>query len=157
MGIKTSDIRCPRYLSVHVLLKNRIDQFDLPLSADCSLEFIFDLAWLGSARPITSLKGCDIFSPLLPIMTFTKNWRKNWNVVVRIHVFSFSLYSAVSGNKENVLTNQRRSRWRTSLRNLSKENKNTKYENTNSKYENKRSLREIQLDLLCDMCEGTAD
>jgi hypothetical protein len=67
------------------------------------------------------------------------------------------LYSAVSGNKENVLTNQRRSRWRTSLRNLSKENKNTKYENTNSKYENKRSLREIQQDLLCDMCEGTAD
>ena len=62
VGIKTSDIRCPRYLSVHVLLKNRIDQFDLPLSADCSLEFIFDLAWLVSARPITSLKGCDIFS-----------------------------------------------------------------------------------------------
>jgi hypothetical protein len=70
------------------------------------LEFIFDLAWLGSARPTTSLKGCDIFSPLLPIMTVTKNWRKNWNVVVRIHVFSFSLYSAVSGNKENVLENQ---------------------------------------------------
>ena len=56
VGIKTSDIRCPRYLSVHVLLKNRIDQFDLPLSADCSLEFIFDLAWLGSARPITGLR-----------------------------------------------------------------------------------------------------
>ena len=78
VGIKTSDIRriirCPRYLSVHVLLKNRIDQFDLPLSADCSLEFIFDLAWLGSARPITSLKGCDIFPPLLPTMAFTKNW-----------------------------------------------------------------------------------
>ena len=36
VGIKTSDIRCQRYLSVHVLLKNRNDQFDLPLSADCS-------------------------------------------------------------------------------------------------------------------------
>jgi hypothetical protein len=66
------------------------------------------------------------------------------------------LYSAVSGNKENVLENQWRSRWRASLRNLSKENKNTKYENTNSKYENKRSLRKIQQDLLCDMSEGTA-
>ena len=76
VGIKASDIRCPRYLSVHVLLKNRIDQFDLPLSADCSLEFIFDLAWLVSARPITSLKGCDIFSPLLPILTVTKTGEK---------------------------------------------------------------------------------
>ena len=47
VGIKTSDIRCPRYLSVHVLLKNRNDQFDLPLSADCSLEFIFDLVCLA--------------------------------------------------------------------------------------------------------------
>ena len=62
VGIKTSDIRCPRYLSVHVLLKNRIDQLNLPLSADCSLEFIFDLAWLVSARPITSLKGCDLLA-----------------------------------------------------------------------------------------------
>jgi hypothetical protein len=60
---------------VHVLLKSRIDQFNLSLSADCSLEFIFDLARLvsESVLPIAPLKGRDIFPLLLPTMTSSKN------------------------------------------------------------------------------------
>jgi hypothetical protein len=33
-------------------------------------------------------------------MTVTKNWRKNWNVVVRIHVFSFSFIWETTTTRE---------------------------------------------------------
>ena len=38
---------------------------------ECSLKFIFDLAWLGSARPISPRHDRDIFPGrvLLPIFT----------------------------------------------------------------------------------------
>ena len=72
MFIETSDIRRPSDLDVNVLLENRIDQLDFPLSEECSLKFIFDLAWLGSARPIPPRHDRDIFPGrvLLPIFTY---------------------------------------------------------------------------------------
>ncbi len=42
-----SDSRCLRDLEVYVLLKIRVDQYDLRFPLDCTFEFIFDLAWLA--------------------------------------------------------------------------------------------------------------
>ncbi len=61
VGMDASDFRCLRDLEVNVILKIWVDEYYLRFPADCTFEFIFNLAWLVAAQPITTLKGCDNF------------------------------------------------------------------------------------------------